>query len=114
MRSQEVALFSRALQQVIHLHEDTRTLQVQVDVSVDERVSAKFVACVRILQVELSDSRSIVGGIILCKLTHIGSHFNAQYLLGQSEPDVQVVIEYKFRQGKHGLVAGLLVGDFIV
>ena len=88
MRSQEVALFSCALQQVIHLHEDTRTFQVQVDVSVDERVSAKFVACIRILQVELSDSRSIVGCVILCEVPHVGSHFNAQHLFGQSEPDV--------------------------
>ena len=87
---------------------------MQVDVAVDERVSAKFVACVRILQVELSDSRSIVGCVILCEVPHVGSHFNVQHLLGQSEPDVQVVIEHKFRQGKHGFVTGLLVGDFIV
>ena len=75
MGSEEVAVFSLSLNQVVHHQEDTGTLQVKVDISVHERIISEFVSCIFILQVILSDSRSIVGLIVFGEVSHIGNHF---------------------------------------
>ena len=62
-----------------HHHEESRALQVEVGINIHYRVVAHFCAIVARLNSILSESRAVVGCVILCEESCIGSEVAFQH-----------------------------------
>ena len=113
MRHQEGAGVAHPCIDVIHHHENACTLQVQVDIGVDDGVAAYVHPVVLGLERELLDGGHVGRGVVGGEIPQIRPELQRQDL-EQPGQQVEIMIERQVGQGQYGLVAGLLPDDFVV
>ena len=113
MRHEEGLRVAHARIDMIHHHEDACALQVQVQVGVDNGITAKVHLVILALQVELLRGRHVGGRLIGGEVAHVGTQLQGQYFeeFGQQ---VHVVVERQVGQRQDGLVARLLPRHLVV
>ena len=63
-----------------HHHEEARVFQIEVDIGIDHWEIAYFDSALPFLRGELPKSRTIVGSIILRKVSSVGTHVHIQHM----------------------------------
>ena len=79
VRCKEIVGFALSCIDMTHHHEESCALQVEVGVNIHDRVVAHFCAIVARLNSILSESRAVVGCVILCEESCIGSEVAFQH-----------------------------------
>lgn len=96
-----------------HHHEESRALQVEVGINIHDRVVAHFCAIVARLNGILSESRAVVGCVILCEESCIGSEVAFQHTRNL-ESEEQIGVDVEVGHGQSHVVRRLLVRNDIV
>ena len=92
MRCEEIVAVALPGVHVAHHHKEASVLKVEVGIDIHHRIVAHFCAAVAFLHGELSESRTVVGCVILGEVACVGSEITFQHFCNL-KPKIDVGVD---------------------